>query len=61
MRCRQMLEFKELSDGGDAYIRRRLVERGVKPEAIAEVSALPRKSVWRILKDLIKGAPSDVT
>lgn len=58
LRCRSMLESGVLTENGENYIRRRLAERGVSPEAIEELSAAPRDySFWEILKDTIRGRP----
>jgi hypothetical protein len=58
--CRQMLECQELSDPGDSYIRQRMVERGLKPSDITAIIKVPKRSGWRILKDLLRGLPAEV-
>lgn len=56
-----MLESGALSDGGDKYIRRRLEERGVRPEDIESIVKVERRySAWQILKDTLRGAPKPV-
>ena len=56
-----MLEAGTLSEGGDKYIRRRLEERGVRPEDIEAIVKVERRySPWQILKDTLRGTPKPV-
>ena len=61
LRCRSMLEAGTLSEGGDKYIRRRLEERGVRPEDIEAIVKVERRySPWQILKDTLRGTPKPI-